>query len=71
MHPGKMLGFFFQNPATNCMFIHFLAASACSLPHPPDVYQHNIIFLNAEGNEERLREHVNHKEVVSLVTVTT
>lgn len=53
------------------MFIPFLAASACSLPHPPDVYQHNITFLNAEGNEERLREHVNHKEVVSLVTVTT
>jgi len=53
------------------MLIHFPAASAGSLPHPPDTYQHNITFLNAERNEERLTEHVNHKEVVSLVTVTT
>lgn len=63
-----MLGFF--SPKT-------LQSTACSsifllpLPHPPDVYQHNITFLNAEGDEESLREHVNHKEVVSLVTVTT
>lgn len=51
------------------MLIHLPAA--CSQPHPPDMPQHKITSLNAERNEERLTEHVNHKEVVSLVTVTT
>lgn len=60
---------FFQPPRINHMLIHLPAA--CSQPHPPDMPQHKITSLNAERNEERLTEHVNHKEVVSLVTVTT
>lgn len=51
--------------------LHAITSSCCSQPHPPAMPQHSITSLNAERTEESLTEHVNHKEVVSLVTVTT